>query len=261
MDWRVTADGGRTAADAAYWMRFYFRHARSVERRLKQMLEDAPKSGRRPGCWGFDAERKLELQSMAFAWSAAEWCWMTHRGGGRDPAHDPDVVLKVFAAIARTGSTLGRDAEERMSQALPLLSAQPGGGTGAVAALQEILTGSMREIALRAMHALGILELLIPEFHGIDALVIRDAYHRYTVDEHTFVLIDTLHGLEDAQTGAKAEWASRFGALLRELPHPGAACIWWRCCMTPARAEHGRPCARECADGAERAGAAGAGTL
>jgi len=89
------------------------------------------------------------------------------------------------------------------------------------------------------MHALGILELLIPEFHGIDALVIRDAYHRYTVDEHTFVLIDTLHGLESqvqqpsAATAKKgpsevkgpvnplAEWSSRFGQLLRDLQQPG----------------------------------------
>ena len=70
------------------------------------------------------------------------------------------------------------------------------------------------------MHALGVLELLIPEFHGIDALVIRDAYHRYTVDEHTFVLIDTLHGLESAQEGPMAEWAAQFGGVLRELPHP-----------------------------------------
>jgi [protein-PII] uridylyltransferase len=69
------------------------------------------------------------------------------------------------------------------------------------------------------MHALGILELLIPEFHGIDALVIRDAYHRYTVDEHTMVLIDTLHGLERAQEGPMAEWAQRFGALLRDTQH------------------------------------------
>jgi [protein-PII] uridylyltransferase len=69
------------------------------------------------------------------------------------------------------------------------------------------------------MHALGMLELLIPEFHGIDALVIRDAYHRYTVDEHTMVLIDTLHGLERPQTGQMAEWAARFGALLRDTQH------------------------------------------
>jgi [protein-PII] uridylyltransferase len=69
------------------------------------------------------------------------------------------------------------------------------------------------------MHALGILELLIPEFHGIDALVIRDAYHRYTVDEHTMVVIDTLHGLEREQTGQMAEWAARFGGLLRDVQH------------------------------------------
>ena len=65
----------------------------------------------------------------------------------------------------------------------------------------------------------GLLDLLIPEFHGIDALVIRDAYHRYTVDEHTFVLIDTLHGLETPQAGAVGEWAGRFAPALRDLPH------------------------------------------
>jgi [protein-PII] uridylyltransferase len=90
--------------------------------------------------------------------------------------------------------------------------------------LQGIMTQPCAGKALRAMHALGVLELLVPEFHGIDALVIRDAYHRYTVDEHTFVLIDTLHGLEAAQKGspndAKGEWASRLGGVLRELPHP-----------------------------------------
>ena len=40
-------------ADAAYWMRVYFRHARSVERRVKQMLEEVPDGeARRRSCWG-----------------------------------------------------------------------------------------------------------------------------------------------------------------------------------------------------------------
>ena len=130
------------------------------------------------------------------------------------------MVLQVFAAMARTGCTLGRDAEERLSQGLPLLSAHLEEGPALWHHLQGILTGVHAGDALRSMHALGVLELLIPEFHGIDALVIRDAYHRYTVDEHTFVLIDTLHGLESAQKGAMAEWAARFGGVLRELPHP-----------------------------------------
>ena len=88
-----------------------------------------------------------------------------------------------------------------------------------------ILIGQRAGHALRAMHALGVLELILPEFHGIDALVIRDAYHRYTVDEHTFVLIDTLHGLEaepkkDARKEVEA-WRVKFGAILAELQNPG----------------------------------------
>ena len=88
-----------------------------------------------------------------------------------------------------------------------------------------ILTGPRAGQALRAMHALGVLELLLPEFHGIDALVIRDAYHRYTVDEHTFVLIDTLHGMaaepsKDARKEVE-EWRVKFGAILAELQNPG----------------------------------------
>ena len=134
--------------------------------------------------------------------------------------------MAVFATVARTGCKLGRDTEERISQALPLLSANLEEGPALWRQLEAVLLGRHAGDALRAMHALGLLELIIPEFHGIDALVIRDAYHRYTVDEHTFVLIDTLHDLEAAplpgkaeKGGGETEWATRFGVLLRELPH------------------------------------------
>ena len=116
-----------------------------------------------------------------------------------DPAVDPDVVLQLFAAMARTGSGLERGSEQRISQGLPLLSAHLEEGPSLWRHMQEILEGFFAGKALRMMHTLGILELLLPEFHGIDALVIRDAYHRYTVDEHTLVVIDTLHGLEQPQ--------------------------------------------------------------
>ena len=49
--------------------------------------------------------------------------------------------------------------------------------------------------ALRAMHRLGLLDLLFKEFQLIDSLVIRDYYHRYTVDEHSLVTIENLHSL------------------------------------------------------------------
>jgi [protein-PII] uridylyltransferase len=210
-------------ADAAYWMRVYFRHARSVERRVEQVMDEVPAGKAATKLLGVKRERKTEAPQHGFRVEKGR-VKLDAVGRLHDPAQDPDVVLQVFEAMAQTGCTLGRDAEERLSQGLPLLSAHLEEGPTLWHHLRGILTGFYAGDALRSMHALGVLELLIPEFHGIDALVIRDAYHRYTVDEHTFVLIDTLHGLETAQKGAQngamGEWATRFGGVLRELPHP-----------------------------------------
>jgi [protein-PII] uridylyltransferase len=220
-------------ADAAYWMRVYFRHARSVERRVSQVLDEAPAGKAASKLLGGKRERKAEVkqQGLRVGFRVERGRVMLEAVGefGHEPAQDPDVVLQVFETMAQTGSRLGRDAEERLSEGLPLLSAYLEEGPTLWHHLRGVLTGFYAGDALRSMHALGVLELLIPEFHGIDALVIRDAYHRYTVDEHTFVLIDTLHGLESAQKGAQngaqigsiGEWAKRFGGVLRELPHPG----------------------------------------
>jgi [protein-PII] uridylyltransferase len=215
-------------ADAAYWMRVYFRHARSVERRVSQAMDEVPLGKAAAKLSRAKRERKAEAkQSFRGGFHVEHGRVVLDAADefGHEPAQDPDVVLEVFAAMAQTGAKLGRDAEERLAEALPLLSAHLEEGPTLWHHLRGVLTGFHAGDALRSMHALGVLELLIPEFHGIDALVIRDAYHRYTVDEHTFVLIDTLHGLESAQkgaaqNGAKAEWAARFGGVLRELPHP-----------------------------------------
>jgi [protein-PII] uridylyltransferase len=214
---------GGSAADAAYWMRLYFRHARSVERRLTQMLELVP-AKQRAGRWtvpGFSkARRNSEPAPVGFRVEGGRAILAAAAGGTTgDPAQDPEVVLQLFATMSRTGCVLDRASEERMSQALPLLSTHLEEGPVLWRHLREILLGAHAGKTLRAMHTLGILELLIPEFHGIDALVIRDAYHRYTVDEHTMVLIDTLHGMETPQTGPMAEWAARFGGILRDVQH------------------------------------------
>jgi len=36
------------------------------------------------------------------------------------------------------------------------------------------------------MHSLRLLSAIFPEFAAVDCLVVRDFYHRYTVDEHIF---------------------------------------------------------------------------
>jgi [protein-PII] uridylyltransferase len=241
---------GLPSPDAAYWMRLYFRNARIVERKAMQSLEEIPllaptsriakltglKRGTGRTIPADPAARGFLVENCAVVFAPQGPGGSS--GHRLDPAHDPEIVLGLFEAMAVTGCRLGIDAEERLSQALPLLSADLEEGPALWRHIETILTGQFAGAALRSMHALGVLELLIPEFHGIDALVIRDAYHRYTVDEHTFVLIDTLHGLEShAQPGAAGarretsgtkgsvnpltEWSSRFGHLLRDLQQPG----------------------------------------
>jgi [protein-PII] uridylyltransferase len=206
----------QSKVDAAYWMRVYFRHARVIERRLLREADDA----------GLKVETPVTVRRMRVAETAG---FVLREGllelkpatGGIDAAHEPEVVLAAFRAIAETGARLSQMSEQRIANAIPLLSANLEEGPGLWRQLSAILTGVRAGAALRAMHTLGVLDLILPEFHGIDALVIRDAYHRYTVDEHTFVLIDTLHGLEAEAGKDAADWRIKFGSMIRELQNPG----------------------------------------
>ncbi len=245
-------------ADAAYWMRIYFRHARSVERRVSQVMDEvpAPKASK---LLGLKRERREEALRQGFRVEHGRVMLEETHEFGHEPAQDPDVVLQIFQTMATTGARLGRDAEERLAEGLPLLSAQLEEGPTLWHHLKGVLTGSYAGAALRAMHALGVLELLIPEFHGIDALVIRDAYHRYTVDEHTFVLIDTLHGLASSAEGndggvGGAVWRRVAGAAASGAAVSGGADARHR-----EGSKYRRPYAGERADGRECDGAAGTG--
>jgi [protein-PII] uridylyltransferase len=211
------AGPSESRVDAAYWMRVYFRHARVVERCLLREAEDAglevetPATVRRvrvPERAGFRVrDGLLELKVTS--------------GSGSDAEREPEIVLAAFATIAETGARLSQASEERIVDAIPRLSANLEEGPGLWRQLCAILTGPRAGQALRAMHTLGVLDLILPEFHGVDALVIRDAYHRYTVDEHTFVLIDTLHGLEAEPEKGAADWLVKFSSMIRELQNPG----------------------------------------
>jgi [protein-PII] uridylyltransferase len=127
--------------------------------------------------------------------------------------NDTSAILRVFSLMATHGYTLSQAAEDRITDALPALAIHIPEGPYLWNALREVLLGPHAAHALRTMHALGVLEMLIPEFHGIDALVIRDSYHRYTVDEHTFLTIDNVHGLRQPAH----EFEKRLAQLLPEI--------------------------------------------
>jgi [protein-PII] uridylyltransferase len=136
----------------------------------------------------------------------------------RQPAafDDPHLILRAFHFLARHGLPLSYKTELQIERAFPSIAANPPTGAQLWHPLQEILVAPHAADALRAMHSLGLLNLLLPEFAGIDALVVRDYSHRFTVDEHTFVAVDNLHALRQSQS----KWDQRYAELLEELEQP-----------------------------------------
>ena len=68
-------------------------------------------------------------------------------------------------------------------------------------AWRELLSQPHTALALREMQETGLLGIAIPEWNEIDSLVVRDFYHRYTVDEHTLVAIEAIDNLLANKTG------------------------------------------------------------
>jgi [protein-PII] uridylyltransferase len=69
---------------------------------------------------------------------------------------------------------------------------------------------------LSEMHDCGLLGRVFPEFQSISWRVVRDFYHKYTVDEHTLL---TIKGLERLVT-TEDRYRQRFRNLLADLASP-----------------------------------------
>jgi [protein-PII] uridylyltransferase len=196
-------------SDPAYWMRTYYRQARTIFRRAQLLLDAVPPPRRS----FYKPLRKKRTAIAGTDFYVEQGLIDLTEGAALTNAED---ILGIFGYIAKHGSRLNHPAEDRIAEALPVLAVQMPEGPYLWNALREVLLGPWAADALRTMHALGLLELLIPEFHGIDSLVIRDAYHRYTVDEHTFVVIDNVHRLRQPQE----DWEKRLATLFPEMERP-----------------------------------------
>jgi [protein-PII] uridylyltransferase len=198
-----------TELTAADWMRIYFGHARAVQRTVMQLMEEIPES-----------------------WSALR---RQFQGWRARPSHpdfsvvdgliflqqssslqDPEMLLRLFHFMAHHGLKLSATTEHRIEQALPSLAVTPPRGAELWLYLQETLLQPHAAEALRAMHSLRLLTLLLPELKPIDSLVVRDFYHRFTVDEHSILAIESLHRLNQSNS----EWDKRYAELLGELEDP-----------------------------------------
>lgn len=198
---------GRQAMDTAQWMRTYFRNARLVAGASIQLLEELPGRKSSVGAtlkrWGRKSNGELSIVAGAIVLPK------------RYPKSEYPAVLNVFDRMAREDSRLSIDAQRAITEAVPLLNATEA-RQSLWPYLRRIFTARHAANALRAMRDCGLLDALIPEFKLIDALVVRDFFHRYTVDEHSFLTIETLHSLRDASS----EWKRRFAEILDEIEKP-----------------------------------------
>lgn len=195
----------RGTADPAYWMRTYYRHARIVYRRAALLMEHLPAP---VSFYRQFRRRRAPIAGTDFVLDQGR---IDILPGAQ--FSDTSAILRIFSLMATHGYALSQAAEDRITDALPALAIHIPEGPYLWNALREVLLGPHAAHALRTMHALGVLEMLIPEFHGIDALVIRDSYHRYTVDEHTFLTIDNVHSLRQPTQ----DYEHRLAQLLPEV--------------------------------------------
>jgi [protein-PII] uridylyltransferase len=194
---------------AAEWMRIYFGHARSIDRTATQLLEEIP------AAWSSLSRHFNNLRTRV---SDADFSVVDGLVFLRPSSavQDPEVLLRLFHFVAVHGFRLSTTTEYKIEQVLPSLSATPPRGAELWLYLGEILAQPHAAHALRAMHSLRLLTLLLPELKAIDALVVRDFYHRFTVDEHSFLAIESLHRLR--LSGSESE--KQYCEILGELEQP-----------------------------------------
>lgn len=195
--------------DAAAWMRVYFRHARGVHYQCLRLLESVPAS--RSSLYRSFQNFRSRLSNADF--SVVDGLILLHQPSA---LADRDLLFRVFSFAAHHGLKPAMSTETRIQQVLPALVSAPPSGPESWRYLQSILLEPYAADALRSMHSLGLLTVLMPELKLIDSLVVRDFYHRFTVDEHSFLAIECLHRARSS----KSEWDQRYGRLLEELERP-----------------------------------------
>lgn len=199
---------GINAASPNEWMRGYFRHARAIYR-LTVLFDEVPRAKTMWRRW---------LGPRRSPLSTSDFKVQDDRVSLRQPnsVEDPRILFRLFEMVARHNLKLTAETENEVEAALPKIQKWNSTSPDLWEYIRKILVLPYAAPSLRAMHRVGVLDSLFKEFKAIDSLVIRDYYHRYTVDEHSLVTIENLHNLSTKSTGME----HRFADILSSLEHP-----------------------------------------
>lgn len=186
---------GQPDRSPAEWMRLYFRHARTLNRQLLRLLEH-----RSPV--QLTLRQRIFQSARPSRFEVIDGRPYAIRDGLFElldlPAlSDRAVTYSLFIEAAKIGTPLSREAERGIAYVLNHPELPVRNPVVSWAQLREIVGADFPGVALRPMQRLGLLNEVLPEFARIDSLVVRDFYHRYTVDEHSLRTIEHLQELAD----------------------------------------------------------------
>ena len=175
----------------------YFRHARTASRSLQYVRDFAPTP--------VGVNLGLFSRGIRFI----------------DPikaARQPAAWLRIFEAAVQNDCEVLEDALSVIRQNVTRFAAEDFFPT--TESRDELLRFLKPRAGLYArlseMHDCGLLGQMFPEFQAISWRVVRDFYHKYTVDEHTLLTIRNLERLASACPPGR----ERFGSLVQDLEKP-----------------------------------------
>lgn len=115
---------------------------------------------------------------------------------------EPNLVLEPLLLMARTDCHLSEETQDSIEAALASLTDYYIGerreefGGKFLLLIDETIRQANTATVLRNLRAVGFLQRFIPRFAHVQGLIHVVEDHSYTVDEHTFTLIEVLGGLQ-----------------------------------------------------------------
>jgi [protein-PII] uridylyltransferase len=200
----------RGASADEHLMRLYYFHARNVSLAVDLLLERL----RRALAPAAPPEAAARPEVVADGFVAHDGTLAAaHPRVFRD---DPSRLIEVFALAQERGLALHPDLQLLVRASLALLDGSVQRSERAAAFFWAILgrSGSVGP-ALRRMHELGVLGRYLPEFGKLTCLVQHDAFHRFTIDEHTLRSIEYLDAVAASAGSGLRLYRKLFGGLSR----------------------------------------------
>ncbi len=171
------------ASSAEELMRRYYRAVRGISRLANRRLDRFEAKG--SSLFSQFRDRISRLSNADFSVVRGEILFRSPNA----VENDPGIVMRLFEFVAMHGLPLASDTLDRLERASGHFEDWAKKQSNLLAPIRRAMLLPHAAAALRMLHECQALEGIFPELRDMEALVIRDFYHRYTVDEHTLVAI------------------------------------------------------------------------